>query len=78
MHLEIIQRFLQIKILVLPAYHCLLRCHVLNVDSSNRHLGTPLFRHLSLNDAELIMLNHTPLGTLSDLKEKRSQKKETF
>lgn len=75
---EVIQRLLQMKILIIPAYLNLLRGHVLNVDSTNAHLGTPLFRHLSLDDAEIVMLDHTPLGPLEQLKEKRARRKETF
>ncbi len=75
---EVIQRLLNMRILIIPAYLSLLRGHVLNIDSSNTHLGTPLFRHLSLDDAEIIMLDHTPLGTLEKLKEKRHPDKETF
>lgn len=65
---DVIRRILRMKILVIPAYLSLLRGHVLNLDSSNKHLGTPLFRHLSLDNAEIIMLDHTPLGSLEDLK----------
>jgi putative SbcD/Mre11-related phosphoesterase len=75
---ELLKRFLQMKILIIPAYLDLLRGHVLNVDSSNAHLDSPLFRHLALDDAEIIMLDLTPLGTLEQLKTKRTHEKETF
>lgn len=67
---QVTQRLLQMKILIIPAYLSLLRGHILNVDSSSSYLGTPLFRHLSLDDAEIVMLDHTPLGTLGHLKGK--------
>ncbi|MFX1565932.1 MAG: metallophosphoesterase [Promethearchaeota archaeon] len=72
------QQLLQMNILVIPAYLSLLRGHILNEDSSIANLRTPLFRHLSLDDAEIIMLDHTPLGTLKELKKDRGKHKETF
>jgi putative SbcD/Mre11-related phosphoesterase len=75
---ELEQQFLQMNILVIPAYLSLLRGHVLNEDSSATHLGAPLFRHLLLDDAEIVMLDHTPLGTLKELKRKRANRKERF
>jgi putative SbcD/Mre11-related phosphoesterase len=67
---ETVQSLLKMNVLVLPAFHNLLRGHVLNIDASNAHLGTPLFRHLSLEKAEIVMLDHTPLGTLEQLTER--------
>ncbi|MFX1510034.1 MAG: metallophosphoesterase [Promethearchaeota archaeon] len=75
---EVEQQFLQMNILVIPAYLNLLRGHILNEDSPTAHLGTPLFRHLSLDDAEIVMLDHTPLGTLKELKKEKDKHKETF
>lgn len=75
---ELELQFLQMNILVIPAYLSLLRGHVLNEDSSAAHLGAPLFRHLLLDDAEIVMLDHTPLGTLKELKQKRAKRKERF
>jgi putative SbcD/Mre11-related phosphoesterase len=63
------QGLLRMNVLVIPAYHSLLRGHILNRDPLNTHFGTPLFRHLSREEAEIIMLDHTPLGTLDQLVE---------
>ncbi len=64
-----VNRLLQMNVLVIPAYHSLLRGHILNKGTLNASLDSPLFRHLSLEDAEIVMLDHTPLGTLKQLTE---------
>ncbi|MFX1318289.1 MAG: metallophosphoesterase [Promethearchaeota archaeon] len=66
---RIVQRLLRMNVLVIPAYNSLLQGHILNKEPLNMFLGSPLFRHLSLEDAEIVMLDHTPLGTLKQLTE---------
>jgi putative SbcD/Mre11-related phosphoesterase len=66
-----IEQLLKMKILILPAFLDLLRGHVLNSFAAGSRLGTPLFRHLAMNNAEIIMLDHTPLGRLEQLQPKR-------
>lgn len=75
---NVIKKVLQMKVLIIPAYLDLLQGHILNADSSKLQQGTPLFRHLSQENAEIIMLDHTPLGLLSQLKKKGKRRKETF
>jgi hypothetical protein len=76
---NVIKKVLQMKILIIPAYLDLLQGHILNAPSPKLKRGTPLFRHLSQENAEIIMLDHTPLGLLSQLKKKkRRSRKETF
>lgn len=75
---NVVKKVLQMKVLIIPAYLDLLQGHILNADTPKLQQGTPLFRHLSQEDAEIIMLDHTPLGLLGQLMEKRPRQKETF
>ncbi|MFW9830298.1 MAG: metallophosphoesterase [Candidatus Thorarchaeota archaeon] len=61
------QHLLEMRILILPAFLNLLRGHIINRMAKNPRLGTPLFQHLALNEAEIIMLDQTPLGQLKQL-----------
>lgn len=62
------QHIQEMKIIIMPAFLNILQGHVLNRDKLNARLGTPLFKHLNLNDAEIIMLDHTFLGKLHQLR----------
>ncbi len=75
---NVVKKVMQMKVLIIPAYLDLLQGHILNADSPKLQQGTPLFRHLSKENAEIIMLDLTPLGLLSKLKKKRKKRKETF
>ncbi|MFX1245287.1 MAG: metallophosphoesterase [Promethearchaeota archaeon] len=68
-HPETISSVLDMKILVIPAFLDLLHGHVLNNSASKRFQGNPIYRHLNLNQAEIVMLDHTYLGTVQQLHE---------
>ncbi len=69
---ERIQQLLQMKILILPAFLDLLQGHILNRTKPKEPAGTPIFRYLSMREAELFMLDQTPLGKLSQLRQQNS------
>lgn len=62
-----IQLLQNMKILIIPAFLDLLQGHILNRKTSGDHLGIPLFQHLDIDNAEIIMLDHTLLGKLNQL-----------
>jgi putative SbcD/Mre11-related phosphoesterase len=68
-HKDLIPNILAMKILIIPAFLDLLHGHVLNRSSSRELQGNPIFRHLDLNNAEIVMLDHTYLGRLQQLQE---------
>jgi putative SbcD/Mre11-related phosphoesterase len=66
----------QMRIIIMPAFLDLLQGHTLNRDKTAPKLGIPLFQHLDLNAAEIILLDQTLLGQLKDLKIKSNSKTE--
>jgi hypothetical protein len=64
---EKIQQLLEMKILILPAFLDLLQGHILNRTKPTEPSGTPIFRYLSMREAEIFMLDQTPLGKLTQL-----------
>jgi metallophosphoesterase superfamily enzyme len=64
------------KILILPAFLDLLQGHLLNRRTADEHLGTPIFRHLSMDNAEIFLLDQTPLGKLSQLQQGNNHSQE--
>lgn len=73
-----VEQLLNMRVLILPAFLDLLRGHILNSVVVENHLGTPLFRHLSMNNAEIVLLDHTPLGRLEDLQQREETREEKF
>ena len=73
-----LDQLLNMRVLILPAFLDLLRGHVLNSEVTENHLGIPLFRHLSMDNSEIFLLDHTPLGRLEDLQSRRETKEEKF
>jgi len=69
---ERIQQLLNMKILILPAFLDLLQGHVLNRTKPKEPAGTPIFRYLSMREAEIFMLDQTTLGKLSQLRQQNS------
>lgn len=69
---EWIQKLLEMKILILPAFLDLLQGHILNRTKHKEPAGTPIFRYLSMKEAEIFMLDQTPLGKLSQLRQQNS------
>jgi putative SbcD/Mre11-related phosphoesterase len=68
-HQDLISNILNMKILVMPAFLDLLHGHVINRFPSREFRGNPIFRHLDLKTAEIVMLDHTYLGRLEQLQE---------
>lgn len=68
------QRLLRMEILIMPAFLDLLPGLVLNRGQPEERAGDPLWSHLAVEEAEIIMLDHTPLGTLGQLALERVQK----
>ena len=66
---DLIPSFLDMKILIVPAFLDLLHGHVLNRFSSRKFQGNPIYRFLDLDKAEIVMLDHTYLGRLQQLQE---------
>ncbi|MFX1563701.1 MAG: metallophosphoesterase [Promethearchaeota archaeon] len=60
-----------IQVLIMPAFHSLLQGHILNRETKERRHIAPIFRHLALEDAELFMIDHSPIGKLFQLQFKK-------
>jgi metallophosphoesterase superfamily enzyme len=67
-------RLLGMEVLIMPAFLDLLPGLVLNRGRSEERTGNPLWPHLAIEEAEIIMLDHTPLGTLRQLALGKAQK----
>lgn len=70
----LVHRFLEMEILIMPAFLDLLAGLVLNRSYPEERAGGPLWSHLAIGEAEIIMLDHTPLGTLGQLVVDRAHK----
>jgi metallophosphoesterase superfamily enzyme len=71
---SLVDRLLQMEVLIMPAFLDLLPGLVLNRSQQEERVGDPLLPHLAIEEAEIIMLDHTPLGTLGQLALEKAQK----
>jgi metallophosphoesterase superfamily enzyme len=71
---SLVDRLLQMEVLIMPAFLDLLPGLVLNRSQQEERAGDPLLPHLAIEEAEIIMLDHTPLGTLGQLALEKAQK----
>jgi putative SbcD/Mre11-related phosphoesterase len=61
------QHLLKTEVLIMPAFLDLLPGLILNRGRPEDRAGDPLWPRLAIEEAEIIMLDHTPLGTLDQL-----------
>ncbi len=66
----------QMRVIIMPAFLDLLQGHILNRDDTAPRLGIPFFQHLDMTTAKIILLDHTPLGQLKDLRIKKNNQTE--